>query len=78
MEITVTVHHEQNGFWAEVDELPGCFASGPTLSVLREALAEAVGIYLWDVPAELAGDELTVGRVPVGVLRPPGVAAGGA
>lgn len=63
MELTVavTVHHEQGSFWSEVDRFPGCFASGATLSELREALGEAIGVYLWDEPARIASGELAVG-----------------
>jgi predicted RNase H-like HicB family nuclease len=45
---TVLVHNEGPGqrLWAEVEELPGCFASGWDMSELREALAEAISIYL--------------------------------
>jgi len=50
MELTVVVTRESGSFWSEVDELPGCFASGRTLSELRDALAEAIGMYLWDLP----------------------------
>jgi hypothetical protein len=32
--------------WAEVEELPGCFAAGRDESELREALAEAISFYL--------------------------------
>jgi predicted RNase H-like HicB family nuclease len=51
MEVTVVVHHEGEGFWSEVSELPGCFATGRTLDELTEAVGEAVGLYLWDDPA---------------------------
>jgi predicted RNase H-like HicB family nuclease len=43
---SVTVHHEDGSFWAEVDDLPGCFAQGATMEELMEALTEAVGLYL--------------------------------
>lgn len=42
---TVTVHREDGSFWAEVDELPGCFAAGDTEEELQESLVEAVGLY---------------------------------
>jgi predicted RNase H-like HicB family nuclease len=32
--------------WAEVEELPGCFASGADMGELRDALSEAVSLYL--------------------------------
>ncbi|MEV5411619.1 type II toxin-antitoxin system HicB family antitoxin [Thermopolyspora sp. NPDC052614] len=43
---TVQIHVEQDGYWAEVQELPGCFASGESIEELREALAEAMSLYL--------------------------------
>lgn len=44
---TIRVHRESaDDVWAEVVELPGCFASGRDMSELREALAEAIGLYL--------------------------------
>jgi predicted RNase H-like HicB family nuclease len=41
----VSVHRERSDYWAEVDELPGCFASGDDLAELKEALAEAIELY---------------------------------
>jgi len=50
-EYIVKVHEEENGsLWAEVLELPGCFASGGNLEELREALEEAISLYLLDEP----------------------------
>lgn len=46
----VRVHEEDGSYWAEVLDLPGCFASGQTLDELREALGEAIGLYLGDEP----------------------------
>jgi predicted RNase H-like HicB family nuclease len=46
---TVLIHHEPDqeySYWAEVEELPGCFASGRTMDELSEALSEAVSLYL--------------------------------
>lgn len=52
----LTIHYEDDHMWAEVDDLPGCFASGRDLEELREALAEAIGFYLSDSssPASVA------------------------
>ena len=45
------VHEEEDGsLWAEVLDLPGCFASGDTLDELREALGEAISLYIADDP----------------------------
>lgn len=46
LDYRVNVHHEDGSYWAEVVDLPGCFASGETLDELWEALTEAVGMYL--------------------------------
>jgi predicted RNase H-like HicB family nuclease len=50
MDLTIDVHHEDSAYWAQVRELPGCFASGRTVGELNEALEEALGQYL-DAPA---------------------------
>ena len=34
--------HEEGGFWAEVEELPGCFASGETLDELEHDVKGAI------------------------------------
>ena len=61
---TVTVHAEDDGtFWAEVEELPGCFASGDSLAELTEALAESISLCL-DEPVHISGME---------PLKPPGL-----
>lgn len=51
VEYIVRVHEEQDGtVWAEVLDLPGCFASATTLDELRESLQEAISLYLADDP----------------------------
>jgi predicted RNase H-like HicB family nuclease len=45
----VNIHEEPDGsYWADVQELPGCFASGFNLDELKEALAEAMQLWLPD------------------------------
>lgn len=50
-EYRVFVHQEDDSYWAEVEGLPGCIASGRDLDELREAIVEAITLYL-------AGDEV--------------------
>ncbi|HJU01906.1 MAG TPA: type II toxin-antitoxin system HicB family antitoxin [Actinomycetes bacterium] len=46
---TVMVHQAEDGtFWGQVKELPGCFATGDDLDELREAVVEAITMYLSD------------------------------
>jgi predicted RNase H-like HicB family nuclease len=50
---TVRVHHEPGEqLWAEVLELPGVFATGTDMEDLRQALSEAMSMYLSE-PVEL-------------------------
>jgi predicted RNase H-like HicB family nuclease len=70
MELTVVVTRESGSFWSEVEELPGCFASGRTLNELRDALAEAIGMYLWDLPGIAVESELMVGEGTIVVVPP--------
>jgi predicted RNase H-like HicB family nuclease len=46
MHLTAKLHHEDGSYWAQVVELPGCFATGDTLDELTEALNETVRMYL--------------------------------
>ena len=44
---TVKIHDEgTDRLWAEVEELPGCFAAGQDTDELSAALEEAIGLYL--------------------------------
>ena len=64
-ELTATIREEDGSFWAEVQELPGCFASGETLDELLEALKEAIGMCLEYKPeSALVATEIHV-SVPV-------------
>lgn len=45
MELTARIHIEDDSYWADVPELPGCFASGDTLDELFESLQEGVALY---------------------------------
>jgi hypothetical protein len=63
----VDVHREDGSYWAEVRELPGCFASGDTVAELIGSVEEAVALYLappgGEAPSfaiELAGFDLSL------------------
>lgn len=45
MQYHAIVREENDGYWAEVQELPGCFASGRDLEELKEAVLEAIRVY---------------------------------
>lgn len=46
MEVIARIHNESGSYWAEVPDLPGCFASGDTLDELFASLQEGVSLYL--------------------------------
>jgi predicted RNase H-like HicB family nuclease len=46
MELHAVIHEEDGSYWAEVKELPGCFASGRDLDEVNEGLIEAIGLVL--------------------------------
>jgi predicted RNase H-like HicB family nuclease len=50
MELEVVVHRdsESGSYWAEVVQLPGCFASGHSRDELMTSLEEAIELYLED------------------------------
>jgi predicted RNase H-like HicB family nuclease len=48
VELTARVHAEEGTYWADVPDLPGCFASGDTLDELFESLSEGMTLYLAD------------------------------
>jgi predicted RNase H-like HicB family nuclease len=52
MELTTRIHFEDGSYWAEIPELPGCFASGGSLDELFVSLREGVGLYLVDEGAQ--------------------------
>lgn len=66
MELHARIHEDDDGsYWAEVKELPGCFASGATLDELKEALLEAIRMCLEDggTPAKPRTDDWVSPRV---------------
>jgi predicted RNase H-like HicB family nuclease len=48
MELHAVIHEEDGSYWAEVKELPGCFASGRDLEEIKQALVEAIEFVLKD------------------------------
>ena len=40
------VHKENDGFWLEFPDLPGCFTQGDSLEELMENAEEALGVFL--------------------------------
>lgn len=69
MKLSVAVSADEDGFRAEVRQLPGCVASALTLRELGDALQRAVAARLGDpgttlLYLELAPGEITASAVP--------------
>lgn len=45
-QLHVSVRHEDDAFWATVDEFPGVLATGDSLNELRESLQEGIALIL--------------------------------
>ena len=63
MELHAVIHEENGSYWAEVKELPGCFASGHDLEEVKEGLIEAITLVLGEqreseAPISVRVDEL--------------------
>jgi predicted RNase H-like HicB family nuclease len=65
MELHAVIHEEGGSYWAEVKELPGCFASGHDLEEVKEGLIEAISLVLGEkresgTPLSIRVDELKI------------------
>ncbi len=67
MELTARIHCEDGSYWADVVELPGCFASGETFDELVEELGEAIAFCLEDndSPVTAGGAGIEVAEMKV-------------
>lgn len=46
MKYIVLIHKENDSYWGECPELPGCFSQGETTEELMKNMREAIGLYL--------------------------------
>ena len=46
MKFDVVLHKEDNGYWAEVPALKGCFSQADTIEELKENIKEAITAWL--------------------------------
>ena len=51
MNIDIVIHKEENGYWAEVPALKGCFSQGETMEEIIENIKEAINAWFSvDIP----------------------------
>lgn len=46
MKFDVILHKEDNGYWAEVPALKGCYTQGETVEEIRENIKDAITAWL--------------------------------
>ena len=56
MRFDIVLHKEDNGYWAEVPALKGCYTQGETIDEIKENIKEAINAWFSvDLPQ---GDEV--------------------
>ena len=45
MNIDIVIHKDENGYWAEVPALKGCFSQGETMEEITENIKEAINAW---------------------------------
>ena len=46
MKFDVILHKEDNGYWAEVPALKGCYTEGDTIDEIKDNIKEAITAWL--------------------------------
>ncbi len=46
MKFDVILHKEDNGYWAEVPALKGCYTQGDTIDEIKDNIKEAITAWL--------------------------------
>ena len=57
MKFDVVLHKEENGYWAEVPALKGCYTQGESIEEIEHNIKEAITAWL-SVDIENYGDEV--------------------
>ena len=60
MKFDVILHKEENGYWAEVPALKGCFTQAETLEELQENIKEAITAWLSVDIGDIDGELISV------------------
>lgn len=61
MNIDVILHKDENGHWAEVPALKGCFTQGNTIEETIQNVKEAINAwFLVDIPEDNNGEVISI------------------
>ena len=61
MNIDVILHKDENGYWAEVPALKGCFTQGNTIEETIQNVKEAINTWFSvDIPEDNNGEVISI------------------
>lgn len=61
MNINVVLHKEENGYWAEVPALKGCFTQGESIEETIQNVKEAINAWFSvDIPEDNSGEVISI------------------
>ena len=61
MNIDVILHKDENGYWAEVPALKGCFTQGNTIEETIQNVKEAINAWVSvDIPEDNNGEVISI------------------
>lgn len=61
MNINVILHKDENGYWAEVPALKGCFTQGNTIEETIQNVKEAINAWFSvDIPEDNNGEVISI------------------
>lgn len=61
MNIDVILHKDENGYWAEVPALKGCFTQGNTIEETIQNVKEAINAWFAvDIPEDNNGEVISI------------------
>ena len=61
MNIDVILHKDENGYWAEVPALKGCFTQGNTIEEIIQNVKEAINAWFAvDIPEDNNGEVISI------------------
>lgn len=61
MNIDIILHKDENGYWAEVPALKGCFTQGNTIEETIQNVKEAINAWFSvDIPEDNNGEVISI------------------
>lgn len=55
---TIIIHKEEDGYWAECQEIKGCFAQAKTIDELKKLMKQSIYMYFNDEEVNDCGKDI--------------------